>query len=172
MEAPLRHSPLAPGDTAPVFTLTTAYGVEVGLVPMLARGAALVEFLRGSHNPKSRDRLAEIARRHDELRQSGTHVVAIVCERPEPLRKWLDAHPLPFPVAVDVDRAAARVYGVWQRFALPIGNVARPSSFLVDRCGFGRFAYLGRLQIHVADLSEIIAVANGLDDPGGLADAP
>ncbi len=120
------------------------------------RGPVLVDFLRGSWDPNSRARLTELSQHHDRLRDLKCKIIAVFCERPGSLKAYLDENPVPFPVTVDEDRRVARAYGVWQRFSLPRGNIARPSSFLIDRCGYVRYAFVAKLQIHAADL-EVIA---------------
>lgn len=157
-----RSQPLNVGDTAPGFALETAYGVEVSLTSCIVGGPLLVEFLRGSWDPDSRARLRMLTEFHPKLAELGCKVVTIVCERTVTLAHYLEQNGTPFPVLVDTDRNVSKAYGVWQRFSLPVWNIARPSSFLLDHCGYVVYSYVARLPIHAADLEEIEASARDL----------
>ena len=154
-----RSQPLQIGDTAPGFALETAYGVEMSLTSCLVNGPVLVEFLRGSWDPDTRKRLQALTDVHPKLTELGCKLVTILCERPGTLAHYLEEHGTPFPVLVDGDRNVTKAYGVWQRFSLPVWNIARPSSFLLDHCGYVIYSYVARLSIHAADLNEIVAMA-------------
>lgn len=151
-----RSRPLEVGNTAPGFALETFHGVETTLASLLMAGPLLVEFVRGTWDPNTRERLAALKEVHERFQESDCKVVVVVCERQETVDAYLAAHPVPFPVLIDADRNVTRAYGVWQRFSLPKGNIARPSSFLMDRCGYVQYAYVARLQIHSANLEEIL----------------
>jgi peroxiredoxin len=157
------------GDPAPGFFLRTPHGVEVSLTACLLEGAVLVEFIRGTWDPDARRRLGALAAERERFREAGARIVVIACERPGPAASYLAAHPSPLTVLLDEDRRVARSYGVLQRFSLPLPNVARPASFVVDRCGFIRYAYVARLQVHSSDLEEVLAALKTFDAgrPGG-----
>ncbi len=158
-----RARPLEVGNTAPGFALETPYGVETTLASLLMDGPLLVEFVRGTWDPDTRERLSELTACHERFRHLHSKVVVVVCERRETVDAYLADHPVPFPVLIDGDRNVTRAYGVWQRFSLPMWNIARPSSFLMDRCGYVQYAYVARLQIHTASLEEILAVLESMN---------
>ena len=158
-----RSRPLDVGSTAPGFALETAWGVETTLASLLMEGPLLVEFVRGTWDPGTRQRLKDLTAYHSEFRDRDCRVVVVVCERQETVDAYLAAGPVPFPVLIDGDRNVTRAYGVWQRFSLPKGNIARPSSFLMDRCGYVQYAYVARLQIHAASLEEILRALESLN---------
>lgn len=85
-------------------------------------------------------------------------MVTIACEQARNIGLYLAERPTSLPILADEDRSVAKAYGVLHRFTLPIPNVARPSSFLVDRCGFIRHAYVAPLQIHSAPLGDIVRI--------------
>jgi peroxiredoxin len=153
---------LRAGDSAPDFFLTTTTGVEVGLTACLLEGPVLLDFIRGTWDPDSRKRLKLLSAQRERLREAKARAFIITCERPGPAARYLEGEPCSLPVLVDHDRRVARAYGVLQRWSLPIWNIARPSSFVVDRCGFVRFAYVAPLQIHSADLEEVLRVLRAL----------
>ena len=167
-----RSRPLEVGSTAPGFALETAWGVETTLASLLMEGPLLVEFVRGTWDPGTRQRLKDLTACHSEFRDRDCHVVVVVCERQETVDAYLAARPVPFPVLIDGDRNVTRAYGVWQRFSLPKGNIARPSSFLMDRCGYVQYAYAARLQIHAASLEEILRALETLNTDAGSRPGP
>lgn len=158
----MKKRKLAPGDSAPEFFLRTASGVEMSLAACLLEGPLLIEFLRGTWDPDSRRRLEELARARESFRSRGARIVAIACERAGSIARYLEERPSPLPILADEDRRVARAYRVLQRFSLPIPNVARPASFLLDRCGFIRHAFVAPLQIHSANLETILRVLDEL----------
>jgi peroxiredoxin len=164
----MTHPKLRPGDSAPEFFLRTAGGDEMSLAGCLLEGHLLVEFLRGTWDPDSRRRIEELDAARESFRSREAAIVAIVCEQARNIGLYLAERPTSLPILSDEDRSATRAYGVLHRFTLPIPNVARPSSFLVDRCGFIRHAYVAPLQIHSAPLGDILRV---LDEIRG-AEAP
>ncbi len=171
-QIPWRKSPLAVGDTAPGFALSTPFGIEVSLTSRLMRGPVLIDFLRGSWDPNTRARLQLLTDYHERFEKASCSLVAVVCERTESLAHYLTEKPVSFPVVVDSDRRVSRAYGVWQRLSLPVWNIARPSSFLLDRCGYVVFSYVAPLQIHAADLGEILTRVDGLDASATSASGP
>ena len=67
---------LVQGDPAPDFTLKTPHDVEISLHPTLLKGAVLLEFIRGTWDPASRERIAELAASRDRFRElKGTPLV-------------------------------------------------------------------------------------------------
>jgi peroxiredoxin len=156
---PSRRADARLGTPAPLFLLATPWGVEVGLASCLAHGPAIVEFIRGTWDPDARRRLAELASRREEIEAVGCRLLVITCEEAGAVLRRLEEDPVPLTILCDEDRAAARSYGVLRRFALPVWNVARPSTFVVDRCGFFRYRYLAPLTIRAAPLDEVLAAA-------------
>jgi peroxiredoxin len=57
--------------------------------------------------------------------------VAIVAQNTEAVRRYLEQHPLPFPLLVDGSREVVKAYGVWHRVGLDAWNIARPALFLI-----------------------------------------
>ena len=130
----------------------------MGLTALLLEGPVLIDFIRGTWDPDSRRRIQLLAAARDRFGEAKSRALIVTCERPGSVASYLEEEPCPLPILVDHDRRCARAYGVLQRWSLPVWNIARPSSFVVDRCGFVRFAYVAPLQIHSADLGEILRV--------------
>ena len=141
----MTSSKLRIGDSAPDFFLTTTTGVEVGLAACLLEGPVLLDFIRGTWDPDSRKRLKLLSGERDRFREARARAFIITCEHPGTAARYLEEEPSTVPVLVDYERRVTRSYGVLQRWSLPVWNIARPSSFVVDRCGFVRFVYVAPL---------------------------
>lgn len=128
----------------------------------LLEGSVLLEFIRGTWDPDARRRLARLAEVRERFLAKRARILVVACERPDSAFQYLEKHPSPNTVLVDPDRVVTRLYGVLKRFSLPVPNVARPASFLLDRCGFVRYRFVAPLQIHSADLNEILAALGTL----------
>lgn len=146
------------GSVAPPFTLSTPHGVEVDLAVSLLAGPVLLEFIRGTWDPDTRHRLRVLEGVLEQFQERRSRIFVVVCEQRASVVEYLRKHPGRLTLLVDEERRVARGYGVLRRFSLPVWNVARPASFLVDRCGFVRFAYRAPLSIHAAKIEEILAV--------------
>lgn len=147
--------PLQVGDSAPFFFLKTPYDVEVALAKRLLEGAVVLDFVRGSWDPDTRERLDALAGARATLEELEARLLVVACERAETLAGYLDKHPSPLTLLVDSTREVSRSYGILRRFSFPVLNIARPSTFVIDRCGFVRYSYVSRLSVHAAPLKEI-----------------
>jgi len=70
--------------------------------------------------------------------------------------KFLAEHPISFPFLLDEDRAVTKAYGIYHRLALDAFNIARPATFIADRRGVLRFAYVSSNQRDRADVRLIL----------------
>jgi len=82
-------------------------------------------------------------------------VVAVVAERSESVRRYVEERGLPFNILIDTEREVAHAYGVWQRFGLTAWNIARPALFLIDRQGRVRFRYVAARQNQFPTSTEV-----------------
>ena len=152
----MKPKPPDHGSTAPAFELPTPYGVDVRLTSLLMQGPVVLEFLRGTWDPNTRKRLDELTGHYEELVAAGAQLVALICESPITVRGYLEQHPVPFSTLIDDDRAVTKAYGVWRRLSLPRGNIARPSTFVLDRCGYVLYSYVARLHVDAAPLDDVL----------------
>ncbi len=87
-------------------------------------------------------------------------VAAIVSQRSEKVRLYVEGAGLPFDILVDESRDTLRAYGVWQRIGLDAWNIARPALFLIDRRGIVRYSFVASNQFefltHEQILDEIV----------------
>jgi peroxiredoxin len=73
-------------------------------------------------------------------------VVAVVAQRSDVVRRYIEDKGLPFNILIDESRDVLRAYGGWHRVGLDAWNIARPALFLVDRSGAIRYSYIGQSQ--------------------------
>ena len=65
----------------------------------------------------------------------GLQVAAIVADRREKIRRYIEETGLPFDILIDETQDMIRAYGVWHRFGFDAWNIARPAVFLIDPDG-------------------------------------
>jgi methyl-accepting chemotaxis protein len=84
-------------------------------------------------------------------------VVAVVAQRSEVVRRYVEESGLPFNILVDETRDVLKAYGVWHRVGLDAWNIARPALFLIDRSGTIRYSFIGRNQEDFPSHGQILA---------------
>ena len=144
------------GDPAPDFTLATPHGVEVSLHSSLRKGPAVLEFIRGTWDPAARERITELAGAKEHLEELGGNLLIVSCEDPGSAGSYLDAGTCPFSLLIDAHLEASRAFGVFQKFSWGAVNVARPASFIIDRCGFVRHSRTGSSPIDAAPVETLL----------------
>jgi peroxiredoxin len=103
-----------------------------------------------------RDGYASIAGR-------GAHLVVVLCQDPGAVRSFFEAHPVPYPVAIDVERKVAKAYGVYRLLGFDSVNIARPATFVVDAGGVIRHRFVAQVQWQKMPID---AILSALDGPG------
>ena len=82
--------------------------------------------------------------------------MAVVAQRSERVRRYIEETGLPFNILVDESRDVLKAYGVWHRMGLDAWNIARPALFVVDRTGDIRYSFIGESQDEFPSHEEII----------------
>ena len=83
-------------------------------------------------------------------------VVAVVAQRSEKVRRYVEDTGLPFDILVDDSRETVKAYGVWQRIGIDAWNIARPALFLIDRRGIVRYSFVASTQFEFPTHEEIL----------------
>jgi methyl-accepting chemotaxis protein len=83
-------------------------------------------------------------------------VVAVVAQRSEKVRRYIENTGLPFNILVDDSRDVVKAYGVWHQIGFDAWNIARPALFLVDRGGVIRYSFVASSQSEFPTHEEII----------------
>jgi methyl-accepting chemotaxis protein len=87
-------------------------------------------------------------------------VVAVVAQRSEAVRRYVEDSGLPFNILVDESREVLKAYGVWQRIGLDAWNIARPALFLIYPDGSVRYSFIAESQEEFPTHAEILAALN------------
>ena len=107
---------LAPGASAPSFTLTAANGEQVSSASLLARGPLVVLFIRGRWCPFCVATLEAYNEALPQLRAAGAELVAISPMTVKHSAFEADQHKLlQFPLLSDAGNAVARQFGLVYR---------------------------------------------------------
>jgi peroxiredoxin len=122
----------------------------------------LLEFLRGTWDPASRERWRAIEAAVPELSACGVRPLLVTCEAAGRARDWWAQQETSLTLLLDTERSAATRYGVLRPFSFGAFRVPLPASFLIDRCAYVRYAYVGRRPIDAAPLAEIIERARAV----------
>src|SRR5271156_6058939 len=174
---------LKAGQAAPGFTLPDAYGREVSLKTLLAKGPVVVSFYRGEWCPYCNIELHGLQEALPKIREFGATLIAISPEKPDHGIVATEKNKLTFPVLSDLGNKVARQFGIVfqvgqelrefsknvfkndlalrngdQSYELPV-----PATFVIDKPGTVRFAHadvdymLGRVEpeVVVATLQKI-----------------
>jgi peroxiredoxin len=166
---------LAVGDAAPGFTLKDAVGNQVELADLLTEGPVVVTFYRGEWCPYCNLQLRALQEALPEITATGATLVAISPQAPDQGLTMTEKHELAFPVLSDVEQTVSEAYKV--RFdvtgeledlqvnvfqndpakqnANGLRTLPVPSTFIIDRDGIVRFAYVDadwRVRVEPADV--------------------
>ncbi len=162
--------PIEPKGTASEFELPAINGEIVALRDCIVEGPVLVEFIRGTWCPNGRRRLDALAAARARFKELWTRILVVVCEDPVTVHRYFSKRPGPLTVLVDENRCVARAYGVHRRFAIDHWNIARPSSFLIDRAGYLRFTYVAKFQTDACPIDTLLAEIHRFEAEGRLPD--
>ena len=129
-------SKLAPGDTAPAFSLVDAEGTKVALKDFKGR-KVVVYFYPAAMTPGCTKQACDFRDNLREFDQAGFAVVGISPDKPEKLAKFRETEKLTFPLLSDPDRKVLEAYGAYGEklmYGKRVTGVIR-STFVVDEKG-------------------------------------
>ncbi|NGP05430.1 thioredoxin-dependent thiol peroxidase [Rhodococcus sp. 14C212] len=153
-------SRLAPGDTAPEFTLPDADGNEVSLSDYRGR-KVIVYFYPAASTPGCTKQACDFRDSLADLDGAGLAVVGISPDKPAKLAKFRDAEQLTFPLLSDPDKTTLTAWGAFgekKMYGKTVTGVIR-STFVVDEDGRIEVAqYNVRATGHVAKLRRDLSV--------------
>ena len=148
------HPPLT---TAPHFNLPTQKGdraLAVGF-PGERNGAARLSPRHVVTELQSR--FGELARHAKDYEEHGAQVVAVVAQKSESVRRYIEETGLPFNVLIDESREVLRRMACGTASGSTRWNIARPALFLVDRPVSIRYSFSGDKQHEFPSHDEIVA---------------
>jgi peroxiredoxin Q/BCP len=151
---------LAPGDTAPDFTLPDADGKPVALADYRGR-KVVVYFYPAAMTPGCTKQACDFRDSLSSLDAAGYAVLGISPDKPEKLAKFRERDAVTFPLLSDVDKSVLTAYGAFGEktmYGKTVTGVIR-STFVVDESGKIELAqYNVRATGHVAKLRRDLGV--------------
>jgi peroxiredoxin Q/BCP len=145
---------LAPGDTAPAFTLPDADGNPVSLADHLGR-SVIVYFYPAALTPGCTKQACDFTDNLDVLASAGYDVLGISPDKPEKLAKFREKESLKVTLLADPDRAVLTAYGAFGEktmYGKTVTGVIR-STLVIDPAGKVAHAFYNvKATGHVAKL--------------------
>jgi thioredoxin-dependent peroxiredoxin len=152
---------LAPGDTAPDFTLTSDTGDEVALKDLRGK-RIIVYFYPAAMTPGCSKQACDFTDSLDSLKAAGYEVVGISKDKPEKLAKFRERDSLTITLLSDPDTSVLNAwgaYGLKKLYGKEVEGVIR-STFVVDEKGKIELAqYNVKATGHVAKLRKDLGLA-------------
>jgi peroxiredoxin len=173
---------LVVGDYAPNFSLPDALGEPVTLADLLVQGPVVVTFYRGEWCPYCNVQVRGLQAILPRLRELGASLVAISPQAADHSLTLTEKHELTFPVLSDLDQDVIRAYRVQFTLAGDLEdlqvNVFQndpanqnadhtrslpvPATFVIDRDGIVRAAFVSADWRYRPEPSDIVAVLEAL----------
>ncbi|MGN6130850.1 MAG: thioredoxin-dependent thiol peroxidase [Nocardioidaceae bacterium] len=145
---------LAPGDTAPDFTLPADTGETVSLSDLRGR-KAIVYFYPAAMTPGCTKQACDFTDSLDALKAEGYEVLGISPDKPEKLARFRERDGLTITLLSDADRSVMTAWGAFgekKMYGKTVQGVIR-STFVVDEAGRLELAqYNVKATGHVAKL--------------------
>ena len=179
----LSASALKKGAVAPDFALPDTHGRLVALNTLLDLGPVVISFYRGGWCPFCNLELRGLQRVLPDIVQAGGTLVAISPQLPDNSLSTEEKNQLTFPVLSDVGNIVAKRFGIV--FTLPTalvqanttmgrdlvemngesgaGELPMPATFIIDKCGVIRFAFVEEDWSKRLDPDIVVDTLRGLD---------
>ncbi len=145
---------LSPGDTAPAFSLPDADGNTVTLSDHRGRKVVLYVY-PAALTPGCTKQACDFRDNLERFTEAGYVVLGLSPDKPEKLRKFVDAESLTFPLLSDTSKDVLTAYGAYgekQLYGKTVTGVIR-STFLIDEQGtITTASYAVKATGHVAKL--------------------
>jgi peroxiredoxin len=150
------------GHTVSDFTLPDAFGNQVSLETLLAKGPVVVSFYRGEWCPFCNLELRALQAVLPEMEKLGATLIAISPEKPDQGVIATDKNKLTFPVLSDFGNKVAQQFGIVFLMGRDVQELAKsffnndiairnadgsyelpvPATYVIDQAGVIRFAHI------------------------------
>nr|UXE45899.1 hypothetical protein Hi04_10k_c5418_00022 [uncultured bacterium] len=174
---------LRPGNAMPSFVLPDAEGRLVASDELLAKGPLVVNFFRGNWCPYCLKMLKALEAALPQLEAAGGQLVAITPDTGRHLTDTKRVQRLSYEILSDVDGAVGLLFGVLfrapaayrevlagygidlaERHGNEGGFIPLPATFVVDRGGVVRYAFVDIDFTRRAEPADVVAVLAKLGD--------
>jgi len=173
------------GQLVPDFTLPDAFGNQVSLKSLLAKGPVVIGFYRGEWCPFCNIELRALQEVVPRMQKLGATLVAISPEKPDHGIVMTEKNKLTFPVLSDSGNKVAGQFGIVFQVGEELSAFARnafkndislrngqdsgelpvPALYVVDRAGVIRFAHIDvDYMTERAEPEEIIAALEAIQE--------
>jgi thioredoxin-dependent peroxiredoxin len=151
---------LAPGDTAPDFTLPTDNGDSLTLKDLRGRKVVLYAY-PAAMTPGCTTQACDFRDSLASLQAAGYEVIGISPDTPAKLAKFREHDAITFPLVSDQDKSVLTAYGAYgekQMYGKTVTGVIR-STFVIDEDGtIDRAMYNVKATGHVAKLRRDLGI--------------
>ncbi len=113
--------------------------------------------------------MAQLEPMKNELEQAGAELVYIAAEKATGVwkpAKFLQSHPVSYPLLLDEDRSVTKAYGLYHRIALDALNIAHPATIVIDRDRKVAYIYRGDNQTDRAPFNQALEAVRKLSVSG------
>ncbi len=104
--------------------------------------------------------MGQLAHAYERFRDAGIALVMVSVDSPRRVRQLAEQTNPPFPVLSDLDADATVAYDIFEN------GIALPSTFVIDRDGILRWAYIGQRPSDRPTPDEMLDHAQPLTAPG------
>lgn len=73
-------------------------------------------------------------------------IAVVVGQKREAVERWVENHPMPFPVLIDEQRSVIKAFDVYHPLGIDAFRIAHPSLFLLSEDQNVVYAYVGKNQ--------------------------
>ncbi len=150
------------GQSAPAFALPDAFGNEVVLKTLLAKGPVVINFYRGEWCPFCNIQLRGLQQALPKIQELGATLIAISPEKPDHGMVAAQKNELTFPVLSDFGNKVAQQFGIVFQVGQELQDFSKnvfkndlalrngedsyqlpvPATFVIDTTGIVRFAHV------------------------------
>jgi peroxiredoxin len=111
--------------------------------------------------------MAQFEPHQRELAQAGVQLAFMAAEKRDGVwkpAKFLEKHPVSFPLLLDEDRSVTKAYGLHHAIGFDAFDIARPATLVIDQPGTVRYIYRGDNQLDRAPVEQVLEAAAKLRD--------
>ena len=174
---------LKPGDAIPAFLLPDAEGRLVASDDLLARGPLVINFFRGNWCPYCRQTLKALEAALPEIEAAGGQLVALTPDTGHHLADTKRVQRLSYEILSDVDGTVGLQFGVLfrapaayrevlasygidlaERHGNDGGFIPLPATYVVDRAGIVRYAFVDIDFTRRAEPAAVVAALKQVHD--------